>query len=91
MRSIITGCFWIALLAAVGCDTAELADCGDICDTYDDCFENLDEAFCRDRCADYADQGEAYEDQVDLCNDCFDQRGCSADCNAQCDGIVPPI
>lgn len=80
-----------AAAALLASSSARLADCSDICDTYDDCFESIDEAFCLDRCEDYADQGEAYEEQVDLCNDCFDERGCSADCNAQCAGIVPPI
>jgi hypothetical protein len=91
MRKHIVLWACLVIVSASGCDVAEIADCGDICDTHEDCVGNIDITFCIDRCEDYADISDATEDQVDLCNDCYDDLGCSPDCNAQCDGIVPPL
>lgn len=89
-----TNALWACLAVAcmIGCDAREIADCGDICETFDDCvIVDIDVTDCIDRCEDYADVSEGNEEQVDLCNDCLDAMECSPACNDQCAGIIPPL
>lgn len=93
MRKIIG--LWVcavALASVAGCDSTEVFDCSDICDTYDECVpEDVDVTDCIDRCEDVADLGDPAEDRVGACQNCYNDNACSQVCNDICAGIVPPL
>jgi hypothetical protein len=70
-----------------------VTDCQDICARYSDCFDaSYDVSSCRTRCADNARDSETFDQQVDQCENCLDDRSCSSavfGCTTECSTIVP--
>ena len=81
--------------AGSGCVNAidRITDCQDICARYSDCFDaSYDVAACRSRCSDKASHSENFDQKVDECENCLDDRSCSSatfNCATQCTTIVP--
>lgn len=67
--------------------------CQDVCERYEDCLdEDYDVSSCRSRCEDAATDDEAWEDRLESCEACLDDRSCASaavDCASECSGIVP--
>lgn len=70
-----------------------LTDCQDICQRYADCFDSsYDVSSCRNRCADSARDSETFDQDVDECENCLDDRSCASAtfaCTGECSGVVP--
>lgn len=92
MKKILTVgiCLFVSAFA-LGCSNVEdIIECTDVCESYDGCVaEDVDVTECIDACESYGDVSDANRDQIVLCDDCLDTMGCSADCNAQCSGVIP--
>lgn len=76
------------------CDEADrVTDCQDICSRYSDCYDSAyDVSACRDRCDDAASDSETFDQKVDTCENCLDDRSCTSatfGCATECGGIVP--
>lgn len=89
---------WVGLgllLLSSGCinELDRLKDCQDICSRYGDCFDSTyDVSACRSRCTDDADGSTEFEQLVDQCANCFDDRSCASTvfgCASDCESIVP--
>lgn len=89
---------WLALSFAfaapiTACDEADRQlDCRDICSRYSDCFdESYDVSACAERCDENADNSENFDQKVDVCENCLDDRSCTGSfaCTAECAGVVP--
>jgi len=87
-----------ALIGSVlggGCanEIDRVTDCQDICARYSDCFDaSYDVSSCRTRCADNARATESFDQKVDQCENCLDDRSCSSAvfaCTTECATIVP--
>lgn len=82
-------------LAASGCanEIDRVTDCQDICARYADCFDaSYDVGACRSRCADSARDNASFDQRVDQCENCLDDRSCTSSafaCTAECATIVP--
>ena len=82
-------------VVGVGCadEIDRVTDCQDICSRYSDCFDDsYDVDACRNRCRDSAADSENFDQRVDNCENCLDDRSCSSatfTCTTQCVGIVP--
>ncbi len=78
-----------------GCvdEVDRVTDCQDICSRYSDCFDDsYDVSACRTRCSDNARDSETFDQQVDQCENCFDDRSCASTvfgCTSECMTIVP--
>jgi hypothetical protein len=78
-----------------GCvdEVDRVTDCQQICERYSDCFDgSYDVSACRTRCADNARDSETFDQQVDQCENCFDDRSCTSTvfgCTSECMTIVP--
>lgn len=97
MSTTIKAFLVCAALALGACDAAEdvdeAADCEQICDKYQECFDsNYEVDSCYDRCTERADDMEN-RDQEDSCADCIDNNESCGEatfnCTDECIGIVP--
>jgi hypothetical protein len=89
----MTGALVVGLMGHTACNAIDtLTDCQNICDKYQDCFEpDYDVSECRARCQENSDDDD-FADQVDVCENCIDDRTCEAGafaCGADCDRVVP--
>ncbi len=95
MKSLIAPLFASAIsFAHVGCDSIDrVTDCQDICARYSDCFDDsYNVGDCRNRCENSAEDSANFDQRVDECENCLDDRSCSSatfSCTAECAGIVP--
>ena len=74
----------LTALAASGCDDGPVGkaiNCGQICDKFETCLSNVDEAKCRENCRD-----DASKDDAAQCADCLDGDSCS-ECSVKCSGV----
>jgi len=76
------------------CDEVDrVTDCQDICGRYADCFDSAyDVNACRNRCDEAASDSENFDQKVDTCENCLDDRSCASatfGCATECSGIVP--
>lgn len=82
-------------LFALSCtdEIDRVTDCQDICARYADCFDSsYDVDGCRNDCRDNAESDADFDQHVDNCENCLDDRSCSSatfSCAAECSGIVP--
>ena len=89
--------FLFALLGlsfGVGCTAIDRAtDCQQICERYRDCANSsYNVSTCQTRCRDNAANNDDYDNRVDLCENCLDDRSCVSSvfgCGTECAGIVP--
>jgi hypothetical protein len=83
----------LSLTGAACGDLDRLTDCQQICERYGDCFDSTyDVATCRSGCVDSAENSSNFDQRVDNCENCLDDRSCSSaafTCTAECVGIVP--
>lgn len=94
MRSLIV--VSLAYVLALGCsakdDVEAEIDCHSICQRYSDCFDaDFDVSACQDRCEDKADRDPDYQDEIDECDNCIDDRSCTGGavaCATECVGIL---
>lgn len=84
------------LLALAGCSAEDVVTtaptCNDVCNRYQECFdEDYDVTGCTQDCADEAIDDEAFQDQIDSCEECLDRTCVEAAfaCASECAGIVP--
>jgi len=82
-------------LAGAGCvnEIDRITDCQDICGRYSDCFDSsYDVSACRSKCTDKASHSADFDQRVDECENCFDDRSCTSTaftCTTECVTIVP--
>jgi hypothetical protein len=96
LRSMVAS-FMLLFGAALGSGCVDeidrVTDCQDICSRYADCFDsNYDVGACRTRCADNARDSATFDQKVDQCENCLDDRSCSNavfGCSVECMTIVP--
>jgi hypothetical protein len=91
--------FCVLTLAALGgcSDTVDeitnKIDCHSVCKRYADCFNSdYDVSGCSDRCENSADSDDDRQRKLRTCDDCIDDRSCTAAtfaCADDCIGIVP--
>jgi hypothetical protein len=88
----------VALAALVGCtstvdEVTNTIDCQTVCERYADCFNaDYDVDGCIDRCQNSADADAERQRRLRTCDDCIDDRSCTAatfSCADECVGIVP--
>ena len=85
----------LSLASLAGCanEIDRITDCQDICGRYADCFDSrYDVASCRDRCRDEASHSEDFDQTVDECENCLDDRSCGGAvfaCTTECATVVP--
>ena len=82
------------VLAGAGCNAIDrVTDCQDICARYADCYDSTyDVSSCRSKCSDEADDNEDFDQLVDQCENCLDDRSCTSavfSCSVDCHTIVP--
>jgi hypothetical protein len=81
--------------AGVGCvnQIDRVTDCQDICSRYSDSFDSTyDVSACRSRCTEDAENSDDFDQRVDQCENCLDDRSCTSSafsCSAECVTIVP--
>jgi len=93
----IASFFALVVVSALGSgcvnEIDRITDCQDICSRYSDCFDgDYDVAACRSRCSENARDSETFDQKVDLCENCFDDRSCTSavfGCATECATIVP--
>lgn len=76
-----------------GCVLDTVADCGNLCDRYQECFDpDADLAECIARCEDRVDSGES--DRADDCDACLDDQstclGAVGVCTVSCGPLLAP-
>ncbi|MFW5925645.1 MAG: hypothetical protein ACOCV4_05730 [Myxococcota bacterium] len=79
-RKLLPICVFAAVVAihAFGCDEVdERIDCGQVCQAYDRCVEDIDGTTCADSCEDALDRGDLDEEAVDFCEECVERMQCS--------------
>jgi len=94
---VFAASFLVLLGSALGSGCADeidrVTDCQDICSRYSDCFDDsYDVGACRTRCADNARDSENFDQRVDQCENCFDDRSCAGTlfgCAVECTTVVP--
>ena len=83
----------VAIGAAACSDVETKIDCASVCNRYKDCYDkDYDTSDCKSRCDDYADDSTPRQDRLDACDDCMDDKSCTAAtfaCAAKCVGILP--
>ena len=100
MKSLFTSfacasLFGLFAFATTGCtdEIDRITDCQDICSRYADCFDDsYDVEGCRNECKNEAADSENFDQRVDNCENCLDDRSCSSaafGCATECAGIVP--
>ena len=93
MKSLFALVLSPVLFAACTDEIDRVTDCQQICSRYADCFDSsYDVDGCRNDCRDSADADEDFDQHVDNCENCLDDRSCSSatfSCAAECAGIVP--
>lgn len=95
MKSLLTSLAISLFAFTTGCtdEIDRITDCQDICARYADCFDSsYDVAACRSDCQDEAQNSADFDQRVDNCENCLDDRSCSSatfTCTIQCAGIVP--
>jgi hypothetical protein len=74
-------------------DVDRITDCQQICERYSDCFDaSYDVSACRTRCVDNARDSANFDQRVDECENCLDDRSCTSavfGCGTECTTIVP--
>jgi hypothetical protein len=91
---LVVGMLALSTFALFGCSRVENAvDCHGICSRYQSCFDSsYDTNVCETRCRDNANTDDQYEQKVDACKSCIDDKSCASatfNCATQCAGIVP--
>ncbi|MCA9622658.1 MAG: hypothetical protein KC731_26740 [Myxococcales bacterium] len=70
-----------------------MTDCQDICSQYADCYDSTyDVGDCRSSCTRAAKDDPDFDQLVDQCENCFDDRSCTSaefGCASDCSTIVP--
>jgi len=97
MKSLFASIAFASLFAAftTGCtdEIDRITDCQDICSRYADCFDSsYDVSTCRSDCQDQAQNSADFDQRVDNCENCLDDRSCQSSvfqCSAECAAIVP--
>ena len=100
MKAWLSACLAVSLIGSVSCSEDndpieqfdEAADCHDICDRYQECFDkDYDTDKCRNSCETRADDPD-HRDQEERCSDCIDAASCTGaafSCATDCLGVVP--
>ena len=91
LRTTIFVTIMLALSGGLfGCVNSK--QCETICERYQDCFDSeYDVSECVDTCIENSKDEAQYEEQVDVCEVCVEDRSCSESfaCAGECAGIVP--
>jgi hypothetical protein len=93
---LVTALFLAMGLGGIGmaaCGAADTAiDCTQICTRYEECVDSeADTSMCIDQCQEKAADDDDFEDQVESCESCIEEKSCTeaAVCVADCAGVVP--
>ena len=93
--AIVSFGLFAGAVTGAGCADAidRITDCQDICARYADCFDSTyDVGKCRDNCDDRASNSASFDQTVDNCENCLDDRSCASatfTCTSECATIVP--
>ncbi|GAB4514198.1 MAG: hypothetical protein Tsb0020_32660 [Haliangiales bacterium] len=99
IATLFTILSFAALLSLGGCsDAEELYNCASICESYDDCADELgqdvDVTDCIDECEDESDASQDYADAAAQCEACLDESASCQEnfpCADECAGVVPEL
>jgi hypothetical protein len=96
---LLSGILFSGIAGLVGCGEAEEAyNCATICETYDDCADELnvdiDVTACTSECETEADESEDFKSDAEACQECIDQNASCVEnvpCVNECAGVVPEL
>jgi hypothetical protein len=99
MNWLLSGILFSGIAGLVGCGEAEEAyNCATICETYDDCADELnvdiDVTACTSECETEADESEDFKSDAEACQECIDQNASCLEnvpCVNECRGVVPEL
>lgn len=82
------------IVAGTACSSIDNAiDCNSICKRYADCFNSAyDVSACESRCKSNSQNDADYQNKVNTCSACIDDRSCSSatfNCAGNCSNVVP--
>lgn len=96
---LLSGILFTGIAGLAGCgETEEAYNCAEICETFGDCAEelnqDLDVTSCASDCETESDESEAFKDDAEACQECLDANAeCSENlpCIGECAAVVPGI
>lgn len=96
---LLSGILLSGITGLVGCgETEEAYNCAEICETFSDCAEELNQDIdlteCASECETESDQSEEFKDDAEACQECLDATAECSDnlpCVNECAAVVPGI